>query len=100
MEFGDEETLYFFLIDNDFFTQEKNDLFKKMLFEKGHIKALVILPSSFFLGPAKSVLVLAKSNNEVASSPVSSNIFVLPPLSDSNNFIEVLESIKECLNEK
>jgi len=100
LEFGDDETLYFFLIDNDFFTQEKNDLFKKMLFSKGHIKALVILPSSFFLGPAKSVLVLGKSSGQNTTHQASSNIFVLPPLSDSNNFIQVLESIKECLNEK
>ena len=90
------EVTYIYLIDKDFFAQKGNDLFREMLRDKGMISCLIALPENFFLNDTftKSILVLKNTPSTVHSS---TEIFILPPLSDNKSFIQVMNKIEEHL---
>ena len=73
-----------------------NDLFKEMLREKGTIKSLIALPENFFQNDTftKSILVLS---NTPSVDHASTEVFVLPPLKDTNMFLSVMKKIEEHL---
>jgi hypothetical protein len=86
---------YIYLIDKDFFSQKGSNLFHDMLREKGSILSLIALPQNFFQSDecTKSILVL----NNQPSSKQSTEIFVLPTLKEKHAFSNVMDKIKEHL---
>jgi site-specific DNA-methyltransferase (adenine-specific) len=90
---GHDKTKYLYLIDFDFFEHEGSQEFKKILSEQVSIKSLVVLPQSFFQGNPKAVLILDKVKKG------STNIVSLPPLNDKDKFIDVIQEIKQQLEE-
>ena len=86
---------YIYLIDKDFFSQKGSNLFHDMLREKGSILSLIALPQNFFQSDecTKSILVL----NNQPSSKQSTEIFVLPTLKEQHAFSNVMNKIKEHL---
>jgi hypothetical protein len=88
---GHDKTKYVYLIDFDFFEQNGSDLFKKVLNEKVGIKALIILPKSFFQTSPKAVLILDKEKKG------STNIVNLPSLENKEEFLRVINEIKRDL---
>jgi hypothetical protein len=88
---GHDKTKYVYLIDFDFFEQNGSDLFKKALNEKVGIKALIILPKSFFQTSPKAVLILDKEKKG------STNIVSLPSLENKEEFLRVINEIKRDL---
>ncbi len=90
------DVTYIYLIDKDFFSQKGNELFREMLREKGTIKSLIALPENFFQNDSftKSILVLSNSSSLEHSS---TEVFVLPPLNESNLFMNVMKKIEEHL---
>ena len=90
---GHEKTKYLYLIDFDFFEQKGSDLFKKVLNEKVGIKALIVLPQSFFQTSPKAILILDKEKKG------STNIVSLPSLNNKEEFFKVINDIKRGLEE-
>ena len=90
---GHDKTKYLYLIDFDFFEQKGSDLFKKVLNEKVGIKALIILPQSFFQTSPKAILILDKEKKG------STNVVSLPSLSNKEEFLKVINDIKRNLEE-
>lgn len=88
---GHDKTKYVYLIDFDFFEQNGSDLFKKALNEKVGIRALIILPKSFFQTSPKAVLILDKEKKG------STNIVSLPSLENKEEFLRVINEIKRDL---
>ncbi len=88
---GHDKTKYVYLIDFDFFEQMGSDLFKKVLNEKVGIRALIILPKSFFQTNPKAILVLDKEKKG------STNIVSLPSLENKEEFLRVINEIKRDL---
>ena len=86
---------YIYLIDKDFFSQKGSNLFHDMLREKGSILSLIALTQNFFQNDecTKSILVL----NNQPSPKQSTEIFVLPTLKEQHAFSNVMDKIKEHL---
>jgi site-specific DNA-methyltransferase (adenine-specific) len=55
-----QEQFMFVLIENDFFEQEKMDVFKKEVDEKAHMFGLIKLSDTLFKNAEKSILILQK----------------------------------------
>ena len=90
---GHDKTKFLYLIDFDFFEQKGSDHFKKVLNEKVGIKALIVLPQSFFQTSPKAILILDKEKKG------STNIVSLPSLDKKAEFLRVIEDIKARLEE-
>ncbi len=88
-----KDVSYIYLIDTDFFDQKGNDLFKKMLFEKGHINALISLPDDFFINNKSTKAILIMDNSKSLETK-GVEIYQLPSLKDYEGFKKVLNSIK------
>lgn len=93
LDSGHDKTKYVYLIDFDFFEHDGSDLFKKILNEKVGIKALIVLPVSFFQTSPKAILVLDKEKKG------STGIFTLPSLNNKVEFLKVINDIKKALEE-
>lgn len=87
--------LYIYIIDNNFFEKEGKDKFKEMLNEKGNIISLIALPTNFFLNAedAKSILILTKKKE--ANKTNGSSIYVLPKVEEKEAFMKTLNEIIE-----
>lgn len=87
---------YIYLIDKDFFSQKGNEQFREVLREKGTILSLIALPENFFLNDTctKSILIL---DNNPSVDHASTEVFVLPPLSEQGLFLNVMRKIEEHL---
>ena len=87
---------YIYLIDKDFFSQKGSELFREVLREKGTILSLIALPESFFLDNSctKSILIL---DNNPSIEHASTEVFILPPLSEQGLFLNVMNKIQEHL---
>lgn len=85
---------YIYLIDKDFFSQKGSELFREVLREKGTILSLIALPESFFLDNSctKSILIL---DNNPSLEHASTEVFILPPLSEQGLFLNVMNKIQE-----
>lgn len=90
----DGNPLYLYIIDNNFFQKEGSDKFKKMITEKSQIISLVTLPDNFFIDKenAKSLLIMKKKDDNNLNN-TNSEVFVLPPISQKEAFMNVVESI-------
>lgn len=91
--------LYIYIIDNNFFDKAGSDKFKSMLNDKGQILCLIALPTSFFLNKedAKSILVMTKkkANNQ----NLNSSIYMLPNLNDKDAFMKTINEIVNHIKE-
>lgn len=83
--------IYIYLVDNNFFTQKKSDIFKKFLDETVSIKAFIALPLDMFQlnENAKSILIMTNEPSEVKHIP----IYMLPSLSNTAPFMETIADI-------
>ena len=93
--------LYIYIIDNNFFNKEGSDKFKTMLSEKGNILSLIALPTNFFLNEedAKSILVMTKKKEGLKQG--NSSVFMLPKIEEKEAFMKIVhEIIKHIKNNK
>lgn len=91
----ENDPLYIYIIDNNFFQKEGADKFKEMLNEKGQILALIALPTNFFLSEldTKSILVLKKKKEE--GKNLGSSVYVLPKIEEKEAFMKTIVDIVE-----
>lgn len=87
----ENKVLAIYIVENNFFSKPYSNLFYDMMNKFGHIDALITLPTNFFQSKedAKSIIIVSneiKDNCETA-------IYMLPSLSDKENFLKQLESI-------
>jgi len=94
---GKDNALSYYIVDNDFFSYEGNQLFKNELFKYAHIKCLITLPSNFFRGKPKIILVISKNN---ANEKVDTTLFNLPSINNNTNYLKVLNNIKDLLSKE
>lgn len=87
--------LYIYIIDNNFFEKEGKEKFKEVLNEKANIVSLIALPRNFFLNEedAKSILVLTKKKENVSVN--GSSVFVLPKVDEKEAFMKTINEIVE-----
>lgn len=87
----------FYLISNHFFTNKDSKLFNEYLTIYASIECLIVLPSTLFQTEedAKSILVLTNRPKEHKDM----HIFMLPSLSNTNQFINKLTEIEIFLKE-
>lgn len=96
----ENDPLYIYIIDNNFFQKEGSDKFKEMLNEKGQILALIALPTNFFLSEldTKSILVLKKKKEE--GKNLGSSVYVLPKIEEKEAFMKTIVDIVEHIKNK
>jgi site-specific DNA-methyltransferase (adenine-specific) len=92
---------HFFIavIENDFFDQKQNDVFKKLLKEKAHMFGLIKLDESLFKNHPKSILILKKKGEE---DDILNNFLLadLPPFSDQTAFNQALGKMELWFKKK
>lgn len=93
----DKPHLSFYLVNNDFFSHDKSNLFNDYLHERGHIVCLITLPTSMFQNQneAKSILVI----QNVVTTSKDMHIFMLPDFSNKEKFLNKLEEVEDFLKE-
>lgn len=91
--------LYIYIIDNNFFEKKGSEKFKLMLNEKGNILSLIALPSNFFLNQedAKSILVMTKKKENEPN--VNSSIYMLPNANEKEAFMKTINEIVEHIKQ-
>lgn len=83
---------YISIIDNDFFEQEKNQVFKDEISKKGQIFGLIKLSETLFKNSPKSILIIRKHDKEVAQ--ISDFLLVdLPSFNDIESFNNTINQI-------
>lgn len=87
----------FYLINNSFFSQEKNDVFSQYVKKHGQILALITLPIQMFVTPEEAKSILIVSNAPSHRSEM--HIFMLPESNDKPRFFEKLKEIEVFLEE-
>lgn len=87
----DNNPLYIYIIDNNFFSKDGNEKFKEMLKEKGSILAIIALPSSMFIndGNSKSIMIMDKKPRNLSAT----SLFMLPSANEHEAFIKVLDNV-------
>jgi site-specific DNA-methyltransferase (adenine-specific) len=92
---------HFFIavIENDFFDQKQNGVFKKLLNEKAHMFGLIKLDESLFKNHPKSILILKKKGEE--DETLDNFLLVdLPPFSDQTAFNQALGKMESWFKKK
>lgn len=79
------------IIDNDFFEQEKNQVFKKEITKRGQIIGLIKLSDTLFKGTPKSILIIRK--NDENTKPIKE--FLLVDLPSFNDLVEFNSTINQ-----
>lgn len=87
----------FYLINNDFFTNQDSKTFHAYLSQYAHIECLIVLPISMFQNEASAKSILVLTNRPKENQDM--HIFMLPSLNDTTHFIEKLQEIEEFLKE-
>ncbi|MFW5838450.1 MAG: class I SAM-dependent methyltransferase [Bacillota bacterium] len=92
---------HFFIavIENDFFDQKQNNVFKKLLKEKAHMFGLIKLDESLFKNHPKSILILKKKGED---DNILDNFLLvdLPPFSDQTAFNQALGKMETWFKKK
>lgn len=81
------------IIDNDFFEQEKNQVFKEEISKKGQIFGLIKLSETLFKSNPKSILIIKKKGKQI----VKQNDFLLvdlPSFTELERFNETMKQIE------
>lgn len=90
------DTIYIYIIDNDFFSQEGSEKLRQFIDENGSIRAFIALPTDMFQTPeiGKALLILDNHPKQDKQVP----IFMLPPVQNKQAFLntmaEILQEIK------
>ena len=96
----DNDPLYIYIIDNNFFEKEGSNKFKEFIKDKAKIISLVALPENFFIDKqnAKSLLIMKKSND--GANQTNSEIFVLPQIDQKDAFMKTIDSIVKVIKKE
>jgi hypothetical protein len=94
---GSDTSTSYYLVDNDFFTNKDSQKFKEVFCKYAYIKSIIVLPSNFFKGSPKMILVIEKIRDNVNKE---TNIFTLPNYQDKTKWNQTLLKIKEYMEEK
>ena len=96
----DNNPLYIYIIDNNFFEKEGSNKFKELIKDKAKIISLVALPENFFIDKqnAKSLLIMKKSND--GANQTNSEVFVLPQIDQKDAFMKTIDSIVKVIKKE
>lgn len=96
----DNNPLYIYIIDNNFFEKEGSNKFKELIKDKAKIISLVALPENFFIDKqnAKSLLIMKKSND--GANQTNSEVFVLPQIDQKDAFTKTIDSIVKVIKKE
>lgn len=96
----DNNPLYIYIIDNNFFEKEGSNKFKELIKDKAKIISLVALPENFFIDKqnAKSLLIMKKSNDD--ANQTNSEVFVLPQIDQKDAFMKTIDSIVKVIKKE
>ena len=96
----DNDPLYIYIIDNNFFEKEGSNKFKEFIKDKAKIISLVALPENFFIDKqnAKSLLIMKKSND--GANQTNSEVFVLPQIDQKDVFMKTIDSIVKVIKKE
>ena len=96
----DNDPLYIYIIDNNFFEKEGSNKFKELIKDKAKIISLVALPENFFIDKqnAKSLLIMKKSND--GANQTNSEVFVLPQIDQKDAFMKTIDSIVKVIKKE
>ena len=83
------------LIENDFFEQKDNDVFKKEIQEKAHVFGLIKLPETLFSQHPKSILILQKKPKDTAKEQEKFLLVDLPSFTDKGAFSKTIKHIDQ-----
>ncbi len=87
------------VIDNDFFEQNKSDIFKSEIQQKGNIFGLVKFNESLFKSTPKSLLIIRRKGKDVV--PLKDFFLVeLPSFTDLDNFNKTINNIDKWFSER
>lgn len=87
------------VIANDFFEQEKNQIFREEIQKKGYIFGLIKLSETLFTQNPKSILIIQKKGIDV--EPVKEFLLVdLPSFNDIENFNKSLNQIDQWFSKR
>lgn len=93
------EHYFIALIENDFFDQKQQALFKELIAPKAHLYGLIKLDESLFKTHAKSILILKKKTHETDS--IKDFLIVdLPSFTDIENFNKALSNMEQWFKKK
>lgn len=95
---GHDDTLAYYLVNNDFFTKKDNEKFKQEFLKHAYFKAIIVLPPNFSQGLPKMILVVAK-RSENMTKKVQTNIFTMPNYQEKDKWQNTLRNIKAYLEE-
>lgn len=95
---GHDDTMAYYLVNNDFFTLKDNEIFKKEFSKFAYFKAIIVLPPNFSQGLPKMILVVAK-RSENMNKKVETNIFTMPNYHETDKWQNTLRNIKAYLEE-
>jgi len=87
------------LIDNDFFEQKDNEVFKQEINSKCHIFGLIKLSETLFKQNPKSILILQKKGNKI-EMPKKFLLVDLPSFNDIEDFNNTINTINQWFEEK
>lgn len=92
------EHIGIYLVNNDFFTQPGNELFRETLKDKAYIHSFITLPESLFLNKenTKSIMIIKKTK-ELENK--KTDIYMLPNISEKDKFMEIISVIQESLKD-
>ena len=83
---------YIYIVDNHFFEQEGNQLFKRYLYQHGNIKALIVLPPNLFLNPESGKSILILNRQQVENKEMA--VFILPNTNETTEMMQVIHAIE------
>lgn len=93
------EHYFIALIENDFFEQKQQALFKELIAPKAHLYGLIKLDESLFKTHAKSILILKKKTHE--TDTIKDFLIVdLPSFTDIENFNKALSNMEQWFKKK
>ncbi|MFP4286082.1 MAG: class I SAM-dependent methyltransferase [Candidatus Izemoplasmataceae bacterium] len=93
------EHYFIALIENDFFEQKQQALFKELITPKAHLFGLIKLDEGLFKTHAKSLLILKKKTHE--TDTLKDFLIVdLPSFTDLENFNKALSNMEEWFKKK
>ena len=84
------------IIDNDFFEQDKNQVFKEEIIKRGQIFGLIKLSDTLFKGTPKSILIIRKNDDKTKT--IEDFLLVdLPSFNDLEEFNRIINQIDKWM---
>lgn len=93
------EKFMFVIIENDFFEQDKMDVFKQELDEKAHMFGLIKLSDTLFKNVEKSILILQKKEHQ--DDKIKDFLLIdLPSFEDQEGMSQTIQQIELWFNNR